>query len=50
MVPDVESEKRFQDDLKISDLSGQMAMPLTQREYMLRNVCGKNPYYINNES
>lgn len=50
MVPDVESEKRFQDDLKISDLSGQMAMPLTQREYMLRNVCGKSLYYINNES
>lgn len=50
MVPDVESQKRFQDDLKISDLSGQMAMPLTQREYMLRNVCRKSPYYINNES
>lgn len=37
MVPDVESEKRFWDDSKISDLSGQLAMPLTQREYTIRN-------------
>lgn len=37
MVPDVESEKKFQDDLKISDLSGQMVMPLTQNEYIIRN-------------